>query len=77
MMWRWPQLRPSVRFIEQNQMDTEEQTDEDAGKASSQLSTDKSWLKRETAIGYAQLEAGQTVEVRSKAEFIALVGGGR
>ena len=30
------------------------------------------WLKREAAIGFAQLEAGETVRVRSKDEFEAL-----
>lgn len=31
------------------------------------------WLAREAAIGYAQLESGQTVNVDSKARFIDLV----
>jgi len=31
------------------------------------------WLAREAAIGYAQLEAGQTVEVTSKEHFTALL----
>lgn len=30
------------------------------------------WLQREAAIGYAQLEAGETVRVRNKGEFEAL-----
>jgi antitoxin ParD1/3/4 len=30
------------------------------------------WLKREAAIGYAQLQAGQTVRVTSKKQFLAL-----
>ena len=30
------------------------------------------WLKREAAIGYLQLEAGETVRVSNKAEFEAL-----
>lgn len=30
------------------------------------------WLKREAAIGYAQLEAGETIRVRSKKQFLAL-----
>ena len=30
------------------------------------------WLKREAAIGHAQLEAGETVRVRGKDEFVAL-----
>lgn len=34
---------------------------------------ENAWLAREAAIGYAQLEAGQTVAVDSKEQFIALV----
>ena len=29
-------------------------------------------LKREAAIGYAQLEAGETIRIRSKKQFLAL-----
>ena len=31
------------------------------------------WLAREAAIGFAQLEAGETVSVNSKEQFMALV----
>jgi antitoxin ParD1/3/4 len=31
------------------------------------------WLAREAAIGFAQLEAGQTVMVESQEQFMALV----
>jgi antitoxin ParD1/3/4 len=31
------------------------------------------WIAREAAIGFAQLEAGQTVEVQSEQHFIDLV----
>ena len=31
------------------------------------------WLAREAALGFAQLEAGQTVTVESKEQFMALV----
>lgn len=31
------------------------------------------WLAREAAIGYAQLQAGQTVEIKSEQHFIDLV----
>ncbi len=33
-------------------------------------------LMRDAAIGYAQLQAGQTVEVKSEQHFIDLVRGG-
>ena len=35
------------------------------------------WLKREAAIGYAQLEAGERTRVKSKEEFKILVRGGK
>jgi len=35
------------------------------------------WLKREAAIGYAQLEAGETVRVRTEKQFLALARGER
>lgn len=34
------------------------------------------WIAREAAIGFAQLEAGQKVEVRAEQHFIDLVRGG-
>ncbi len=34
---------------------------------------DNEWLAREAAIGFAQLESGQTVQVDSKEHFISLV----
>jgi antitoxin ParD1/3/4 len=34
---------------------------------------ENAWLAREAAIGYAQLESGQTVSVESKERFIDLV----
>jgi len=34
------------------------------------------WLKREAAIGFAQLEAGTVTQVRTKQQFKALVRGG-
>lgn len=35
--------------------------------------SENAWLAREAAIGFAQLEAGQTVVVDSKEQFMALV----
>ena len=33
------------------------------------------WLKREAAIGFAQLEAGEVTKVSSKEEFVGLIRG--
>jgi len=35
--------------------------------------TDNQWIQRESAIGFAQLDAGQRVPVSSKKAFLALV----
>lgn len=35
--------------------------------------SENAWLAREAAIGFAQLEAGQTVRVDSKEQFMAWV----
>lgn len=35
--------------------------------------SENQWLKRQAAIGYAQLEAGQTIRVASKEEFMSLI----
>jgi antitoxin ParD1/3/4 len=35
------------------------------------------WLKREAAIGFAQLEAGEVTRVSSKEEFVRLIRGNR
>jgi antitoxin ParD1/3/4 len=37
--------------------------------------TENEWLKREAAIGFAQLQAGQTVRVTSKKQFLSLARG--
>jgi antitoxin ParD1/3/4 len=37
--------------------------------------SENDWLKTQAAIGYAQLEAGEGVRVKSKKEFVALVRG--
>lgn len=37
------------------------------------LEKESSWLAREAAIGYAQLEAGQTITIESKEHFMSLV----
>jgi antitoxin ParD1/3/4 len=38
--------------------------------------SENTWLAREAAIGYAQLESGETVLVESKKQFIAMVRAG-
>ncbi len=35
--------------------------------------SENQWIQREATIGFAQLEAGQTVQMRSEKEFMAAV----
>ncbi|MFM1945496.1 MAG: hypothetical protein RI897_4478 [Verrucomicrobiota bacterium] len=39
------------------------------------VEVENDWLKRQAAIGYAQLEAGETVRIRSKAQFLKMARG--
>ena len=36
---------------------------------------ESNWMAREAAIGFAQLEAGQTVAVETKEQFLSMVRG--
>ncbi|MEI6674801.1 MAG: type II toxin-antitoxin system ParD family antitoxin [Verrucomicrobiota bacterium] len=44
----------------------------DALRLSMRHEAENEWLKREAAIGFAQLEAGETVRIRTKQQFLAL-----
>ena len=35
------------------------------------------WLKREAAIGYAQLETGETIRIQSRKQFLTLARSGK
>lgn len=39
------------------------------------VEAENEWLKREAAIGYARLEAGETIRVTTKNQFLALARG--
>jgi len=45
----------------------------EALRISIKLEMDNNWLKREAAIGFAQLEVGETVRVRSNKQFKDLI----
>jgi antitoxin ParD1/3/4 len=44
----------------------------EALRVAAKAEADSDWLKREAAIGFAQLEAGEIVRVAAKTEFISL-----
>jgi len=45
----------------------------EALRQSLQRESENQWLAREAAIGFAQLESGETVQIDSKEHFMALV----
>lgn len=47
----------------------------EALRLSLRMEAENDWLKREAAIGFAQLEAGNTVRVRTKKQLLALARG--
>jgi antitoxin ParD1/3/4 len=44
----------------------------EALRLAARVDEENAWLKREAAIGFAQLEAGDVVRVTSKKQFLAL-----
>lgn len=41
------------------------------------MESENEWLKREAAIGFAQLEAGETVRIETKEQFLSLARDGQ
>jgi len=68
-----PELERAVREkVESGLYNNASEVVREALRLSLKLEAENEWLKREAAIGFAQLEAGETVRVRSKKEFLAL-----
>jgi antitoxin ParD1/3/4 len=44
----------------------------EALRLAARTEAENEWLKREAAIGYAQLQAGETIRVTSKKQFMTL-----
>lgn len=49
----------------------------EALRQSLRAEAENQWLQREAAIGYAQLQAGETVRIDSEQDFLALARGER
>lgn len=45
----------------------------EALRAAARAEAENEWLKREAAIGFAQLESGEVRRVKNKKQFMALV----
>lgn len=73
-------LTPELEAVVQARINTGLFTDaseviRDALRLSLARETENQWLLREAAIGFAQLEAGETVTVETKDQFKSLVRG--
>lgn len=71
-----PELEKAVRAkVESGLYNNASEVVREALRESLKQEADHQWLKREVALGYAQLEAGETVRVRSRKAFKALARG--
>jgi antitoxin ParD1/3/4 len=68
-----PELERIVkRKVESGLFNNASEVVRDALRLSMKHEAENEWLKREAAIGFAQLEAGETVRIRTKQQFFAL-----
>jgi antitoxin ParD1/3/4 len=71
-----PDLENAVkRKVESGLYNNASEVIREALRLSLRQDNENEWLAREAAIGYAQLEAGSTVSVNSKAEFMDVIRG--
>jgi antitoxin ParD1/3/4 len=71
-----PELERAVKEkVESGMYNNSSEVVREALRNSLEAEAENEWVKREAAIGYAQLEAGETVKVRSKKQFLALARG--
>lgn len=68
-----PELEKSVKDkVQSGLYNNASEVIREALRQSLKLDSENEWLKREAAIGYAQLDAGQTTTVTSKKDFFSL-----
>ena len=68
-----PELEKAVKKkVESGLYNNASEVIREALRLSLKLEAENDWLNREAAIGYAQLEAGDTVRVKSKKQFLDL-----
>lgn len=71
-----PQLEKLVQAkVESGLYNNASEVIREALRDSLRRESENDWLKIQAAIGYAQLEAGEGVSVKSQKEFVALVRG--
>lgn len=68
-----PELEKAVKAkVESGLYNNASEVIREALRLALRAESENDWLKREAAIGFAQLEAGETVSVRTKKEFLAM-----
>jgi len=68
-----PELEKAVKLkIDSGMYNNASEVIREALRISLKQEAENEWLKREAAIGYAQLEAGETVRIKSKKQFLEL-----
>ena len=73
-----PELENAVRQkVESGLYNNSSEVIREALRLSFKMESENEWLKREAAIGFAQLEAGELTRVASKEEFLGLARGGQ
>lgn len=71
-----PELEKSVKDkVDSGLYNNASEVIREALRLASKMEAENDWLKREAAIGFAQLEAGETVRIRTKKQFVALARG--
>jgi len=71
-----PELERAVKQkVESGLYNSASEVIREALRIAMQREQENNWLKRQAAIGYAQLEAGGLTRVKSKEEFFDLIRG--
>jgi antitoxin ParD1/3/4 len=71
-----PELEKKVREkVDSGLYNNASEVIREALRVALRLEAENDWLKREAAIGFAQLEAGEAVRVTSKRQFLSLARG--
>ena len=69
-----PELESAVKAkVASGLYNTASEIIREALRESLRRESENQWLQREAAIGFAQLEAGQVVQLKSKKDFLAAV----
>lgn len=73
-----PELEKMVKAkVESGLYNNASEVIREALRVALKVESENEWLKREAAIGFAQLDAGETIRVTNKKQFLSLARGGK